>query len=1054
MVQSPDTVRSLGPRSVRGPALVIVLGLLLLGAWAGLTGMQLVQAGRHAAQRTKLDAEGVAAGIDATFARFATQLQAIRPQDLTNGVAQTSRLLQLQDLLPFGAETFTLRPNGQLLTASAPFMGQDANVKDSAWFPRALAESAGTLAPLPLDRPWLGIYSGIVLSRVVVGVSGKPVGVVGAVLPRATLVSLVRPSWLAAGITAVLHAGSGGAPLLGGAERASTFLPGNTALLLSALHWLGEPITWRAVVPLSSFDGTLVVTTAPGTALPAGILGIPIILSGAALLLAYAIAIYAACFRRPRPCDLPIGFGADWQCDVDDKGVVQACHGWLWGSLRSARGKSLASVLGLAAGSEQGERLAAALRQHMPAELRAELANRNVQVSLAPTAEGFLCTGRDITDTIAAQAERDAAEEAAAATRRDQDRLLTSLGHDIRTPMTSIMGTCELLLDGELEQDQRTWLERMHGSCGALLGMLNGLLEVAGDDVARGTLLREPVEVAALVQETVDVLRPQARDKGLEVRIRCDDLLRGQWLLDPGRLRQIVFNLTSNAVKFTKSGRVEIRASAVETDGQSRLRIAVSDTGPGIDPAEREKIFDRFKRGREQETGRQGGLGLGLALCRENAALMDGSITLESALGVGSEFTFECPAERVPVQDRLLPFAGRTALIVADDVPSMRALAGQLGELGLMVETAADGYLGLALAERLEAQRGAVDLVVLQGNLPGMAGEVFVRRLRGTPFGRRAVLLWVGNGDDPGQVDGSVPAPPDPYQIATAARQLLAERPSIDALEPNAATAPGGRVLLVEDDKANQTLLATALSRRGYAVFTAANGEEAVRLAGHDSFDVILMDLQMPDLDGFEATRRIRALPGHAAMVPILALTALQGARLRQRCTEAGFTAVLEKPINLGRLTASLQRWTGALATNSAAAAPTPAGMNYVADVSVAFLEEMVAVVGLERARACVAEFVAGATARCRRLSELLPGWEVGAILRSCEEISGMAETCGALALGELLEEIADAASRDDRANAETLIARLDTVVTRLPHAMAACLDDVARRWSRGSKAA
>ncbi|HET8995844.1 MAG TPA: response regulator, partial [Acetobacteraceae bacterium] len=353
--------------------------------------------------------------------------------------------------------------------------------------------------------------------------------------------------------------------------------------------------------------------------------------------------------------------------------------------------------------------------------------------------------------------------------------------------------------------------------------------------------------------------------------------------------------------------------------------------------------------------------------------------------------------------------------------------------------------------ERLEAQRGAVDLVVLQGSLSGMAGEVFVRRLRSTPFGRRAVLLWIGNEADGAAVDASVPSPPDPYQVAAVARQLLAERPSLEALEPNASLSRGGRVLLVEDDKANQALLAAALTRRGFAVFTAGNGEEAVRMAGRDSFDAILMDLQMPGLDGFEATRRIRALPGHAGSVPIAALTALQGARLRQRCTETGFTAVLEKPVNMERLTDCLQRWV------SDPGSPSPVAIDqsaYVADVSVAFLEEMVAVVGLDRARACVAEFIAGATARCRRLGELLPGWEVGAILRSCEEISGMAETCGALALGELLEEIADAASRDDREAAEGMIGRLDTVIARLPHAMAACLGDVAQRWSRDSKAA
>ncbi len=842
--------------------------------------------------------------------------------------------------------------------------------------------------------------------------------------------------------------------LLGSPDiRATAAEPRLTRLMQAALRRIGAPADWAAALPLHAFDGIVIATVAPAAALPPATLGRPILALGAALLLVWLLGVVMINRRRTAVAEpTPQGFGSDWQCDLDAEGRIHQVYGRVPPALAAAKSERLETALGLSPDAAAARQIANALEQRDATQVRVDLDGQTWQLLLAPDqAGGFVCRGRDVTAEAAAGEARNAAETAAAAARRDQDRLLTSLGHDFRTPMTTIMGTCELLLDGDLEEEQRTWLERMHSSCGALLGMLNGLLEVAGDEVGRGTLLREPVEVTALVQEVADVLRPQARDKGLDLRIRCDDLLRGQWLLDPGRLRQVVFNLASNAVKFTGSGRVEIRASAIDADGQNRLRIAVSDTGPGIDPGEREHIFERFRRGRAQEASGAGGLGLGLALCRDNAALMGGSITLESALGVGSEFTFECPAERVPEQDRHLPFAGRTALIVADDVPAIRALAGQLGELGLMVETAPDGYLGLALAERLEAQRGAVDLVVLQSSLPGMPGEVFVRRLRSTPFGRRAVLLWVGNGADDVAVDATLPAPPDPYQVATVARQLLAERPSLDALEPNASVPRGGRVLLVEDDKANQALLAAALSRRGFAVFTAGNGEEAVRMAGRNTFDAILMDLQMPGLDGFEATRRIRALSGQAAGVPIAALTALQGMRLRQRCTEAGFSAVLEKPVNMERLTNCLRRWVG----DSMPAHPLePEPMDYVADVSVAFLEEMVAVVGLERARACVAEFIAGATTRCRHLGELLPGWEVGAILRSCEEISGMAETCGALALGELLEEIADAVSRDDREAAEGLVERLDTVIARLPRAMAACLDDVARRWSRDSKAA
>jgi CheY-like chemotaxis protein len=275
-----------------------------------------------------------------------------------------------------------------------------------------------------------------------------------------------------------------------------------------------------------------------------------------------------------------------------------------------------------------------------------------------------------------------------------------------------------------------------------------------------------------------------------------------------------------------------------------------------------------------------------------------------------------------------------------------------------------------------------------------------------------------------------------------------------------ASAIRGGRILVVEDDKVNQSLLVTALVRRGFSPFVANDGDEAVRLASRNSFDAILMDIQMPELDGFEATSKIRSLPGRVSTIPIIALTGLKRPVMRKRCAEAGFTAVLEKPVNLDRLGATLRRWLpGGEAARSALDAVAIAGSggsfavdpgDYTADVSQAFLEEMVAAVGMERARACVVDFVADASARCMRLGELLPGWEANAIVRNCEDISGLAETCGAIGLGEVLEDIADAVTCNDRSRAEGLVDRLEKVTARLGSAMAACLDVIAGHWNRG----
>ena len=256
-------------------------------------------------------------------------------------------------------------------------------------------------------------------------------------------------------------------------------------------------------------------------------------------------------------------------------------------------------------------------------------------------------------------------------------------------------------------------------------------------------------------------------------------------------------------------------------------------------------------------------------------------------------------------------FAGRTALLVADDDGKARTIASQLGDVGLLVETATDGYLGLALAERMEAQRGALDLVVLQGNLAGMRADAFVIRLRATPFGRRSIVIWLGDGGSSAEVDAIVPQPTDPYQVISVAKQLLADRSPFEVLDPTATAARGGRVLVVEDDKVNQSLLLAALTRRGFAVFCASNGDEAVRLASRDNFDAILMDIQMPGRDGFETTRKIRELRGRVSTIPIIALTGLQGPLVRKRCTEGGFHR------DAGKADQSRSAWRDAAAIHS-----------------------------------------------------------------------------------------------------------------------------------------
>jgi signal transduction histidine kinase/CheY-like chemotaxis protein len=653
----------------------------------------------------------------------------------------------------------------------------------------------------------------------------------------------------------------------------------------------------------------------------------------------------------------------------------------------------------------------------------------------------------DEPDSGAAAAELAALREQLAAAASDRDRVLAAVGHDVRTPMNSILGICALLLEeGNLAPDQHVWIGRIEASCEALLAMLNGLLEIASGAGNAGLRPAE-VDVAALVDEVAGVLAPQAHDKGLRIGTRFDDAVHGHWMADPTRLRQVLFNLASNAIKYTAAGTVEIRASAVtDADGRTAIRLVVSDTGCGIAREDRSRIFERFMRGGGDAADGREGLGLGLALCRENAALMGGSLTLDSTVGVGSEFSFEFLAERPAPGRQSAPYTGRTALVVGFDAAQARRLAGHLERIGLAVETAEDGFLAIGLAERMASRSGALDAVVVHGGMTGLPAEAFFARLRSTAYGRRSAIVAVGTpGDGAAMADAVLPPAADGRQVATTVATFLAAMPALECIDPAAPLPGAARVLVVEDDKVNQALLTAALSRRGFTAFVADHGEAAVRLAGSVGFDAILMDLQMPGIDGFEATRRIRAMGGRMARMPIIALTALTGAEVERRCAAEGFTARIVKPVNLDHLAAELWRWieTCRSAADGEAAASAPA--NAIAEVSAGSLECMVADIGLERTQACVREFVADVGARCRRLGELLPGWEADAILRICRDIHGRAAELGALGLAGALEDLAERVIGGDRQGAETLAGRIEAAVTLVGAAMVACLGRLGR---------
>lgn len=633
----------------------------------------------------------------------------------------------------------------------------------------------------------------------------------------------------------------------------------------------------------------------------------------------------------------------------------------------------------------------------------------------------------------------------------ERDRVLAAIGHDVRTPINSILGIAALLLDGDLEDGQRQWVQRIRASCELLLAMLNGLLEASSAGADGAELNLDEVDVDELVREIGDVLRPQLHDKGLELRIGIEAPVLGYWHIDPTRLRQVLCNLLGNAIKFTDQGSVDVRVCVASTpEGQDRLRVQVSDTGPGIEASERARIFERYGRGQQALAGGREGVGLGLALCRDIAGLMQGAITLESRPGEGSAFTFEFPAERILAGRRTggVPFAGRNALVVGLSEGVRRRLASQLEGLGFAVDTAADGYIGLGMAERTAATHGALDLVVVDGAMTGMAAEAVVIRLRASRHLQTAHIVWVASTHGSASVaaDAVVPHPGDPQDIRTAVFRLLGPTSALQAVERDAPEPAQGRILVVEDNKINQALFADILRRAGFSVFTANDGEEAVRALGRGGFDLCLMDVQMPGMDGIEATREARAAEGAGRRTPIVALTAHTGGTIRRRCREAGADMVLHKPINIARLPVQLREVIAAsrltdnadqqdMAERRAESvdgarmpvhAPDPVAATAGNDVDAAdeagvepaYLEALIHEFGAARAREVLREFLAETEMRLPRLAEIAVAGEWMALARACHDLTGLAGTFGAIGFAESLHRLGSAMETDAAAAA------------------------------------